>query len=313
MNLIAGIKPPCRQRLRVQCAASSTTSAGVVPQVKAAVGNCSASSELNQLILRHSIPGFKYSSDLWTCADIDRFEASIKSWRTRSEELAVDYSEQIVSVSQLSKDKLVVKWRARWVPKALKWLDDGGRAWPGMRVEYYDVLQLYGERTQFRWRALFKLLSSALATGVLRIPESAIEGQTEMTITEAGEVQSANDTIWIVPMFRSFRVKNRRIAKDMLLWQEMRQPAGVSFQEWDERFMADLHIEDVPGMGQFDIDGLDDSERDDNYANVLLLMGMVTVLLISFGVSYGMVHMQSTQADQYLLDSYRMLVDTDNL
>lgn len=263
---------------------------------------------LTNVIIEFCSPPLKYSSDLWSCSDIRRLQASSRSWRSRSQEVAIDYTERVLSISQLSNDKVSVKWRARWIPKRLKWLDDFGRTWH-MSVQYYDVLKRYGERTEFRWRALFNLLASAIKTGVLRIPESAIEGELLLTLSEDGMVTSVSESIWLVPLFQSFRVKNRRIARDMLVWQEIRQPADTTYKDWDELFMSRLHIDDVPGMGQFDIDGLSASGRDDTYANVLLVMGFATVVLISFGVAYGMVYMQQSASDQYLLNRYALLYD----
>jgi hypothetical protein len=263
---------------------------------------------LTDIIIDYCSPSLKYSSDLWSCSEIHRLQASSKCWGSRSKEVAIDYTERVLSISQLSKDKVSVKWRARWIQKQLKWLVDFGRTWH-MSVQYYDVLKRYGERTEFSWQALFKLLSSALKTGILRIPESAIEGELLLTVSEDGLVTSISESVWLVPLFQSFCVKNRRIARDMLVWQEIRQPVGTTYKDWDELFMSSLHIDHVPGMGQLYIDGLSESGRDDAYANSLVVMGFATVVLLSFGVAYGMVYMQQSTADQYLLDKYALLYD----
>lgn len=101
-------------------------------------------------------------------------------------------------------------------------------------------------------------------------------------------------------MLQQLRVKNRRIARDMLSWQEVRQPANVGFDEWDAIVMDSLQIDEVPGMGQFDIDGLDSSGRDSLYGDALLVMGFAVVVMLSFGLSYAWISAQgSASFDPY--------------
>ena len=217
---------------------------------------------------------------------------------------AAGYSERVVKTSQLQSNQLDVQWRARWMPRQLQWLEAFGNAWPGVRVQYYDLLDRYDQQSEFRWRALFNLFARAVQTGVLRIPESAIEGTLSLTVSTDGRIEAIRERIGLVPLFRNLKVKNRRLARDMLLWQEMRQPADVSYSKWDEMVMSDMLLEEVPGMGQFEVDGLDADGRDNAYASVFLVMAFAFVVLISFGVSYGMVHMQQSGAQQLLFDRY---------
>jgi hypothetical protein len=246
---------------------------------------------------------------MWSCRDAETLQATFQSWQQRAAELAPDYAELVQAVNQLEKDRVDVKWRVRWFPRQLKWLDEFGKAVPGWKVEYYDVLERYAVLSEFRWRALFKLFATAIRTGTLRLPESAIEGRWTIRVLDgSGQVESVQESVWLVDCFRKFQVKNRRVARDMLLWQEIRQPANFMFGQWDELFSSQLHIDDVPGMGQFDIDGLTDSDRSSGYTSAFLIIGFCTVMILSFGIAYGVIHMQTTgRLDMY--DNYSMLYD----
>jgi hypothetical protein len=94
----------------------------------------------------------------------------------------------------------------------------------------------YDQRIQFKWRALFNLLANAFKTGVLRVPVAAIEST--WTIRTSGEHQedvAVSERTWLIPLFQQLKVKNRKIARDMLLWQEVRQPAGMTYTTWDRQ------------------------------------------------------------------------------
>lgn len=87
-----------------------------------------------------SRPSVAFRSDLWSTSDSEVLRKSMNSWRSRSSELCPYFQETIMGASQLQPHSFEVKWRARWVPPQLLWLDSLGRAWPGVSVEYYDVL-----------------------------------------------------------------------------------------------------------------------------------------------------------------------------
>ena len=261
-------------------------------------------------ILASASPNCKFTSELWSSPDAATLRASASSWRQRALELAPDYAESLQGVDQLEAGQVSVKWRARWFPRQLQWLDRLGKAVPGWRVEYHDLLQRYDVRTQFKWRALFRLFAHAARTGVLRLPESAIEGRWLLRVERGTQqVASIHESVWLVPRFQGLQVKNRRIARDMLQWQEIRQPAGMPYGEWDRAFMASLRIDDVPGMGQFDVDGLDDVGRSQSYADAFAAIGFATVIMLTFGIAYGFVHVQQHVPDLALYDAYNQVYD----
>ena len=105
---------------------------------------------------------------------------------------------------------------------------------------------------------MLQLFLNAFKTGKLRIPLSAIETTYTIRLStpEVGSGQpgahaaaaaedhapcsrashmSISERTWLVPLFQQLKVKNRRIARDMLLWQEVKQPAGMSYGQWDDK------------------------------------------------------------------------------
>ena len=74
--------------------------------------------------------------------------------------------------------------------------------------------------------------------------------------------------------------------------------------------MQSLQVEEVPGMGQFDIDGIDEEDRNSLYGDALAVMSFAFVIILSFGLSYAWVLSRSFPSaydvdpalQQYLLD-----------
>lgn len=86
-----------------------------------------------------------YSNELWSSTDRSVLQNSVRSWRSRCTELCPLFEESIISYSQLAPETMDVKWRATWVPRQLLWLDSLGKAWPGVSVEYFDILDRYDQ------------------------------------------------------------------------------------------------------------------------------------------------------------------------
>lgn len=68
---------------------------------------------------------------------------TVRSWRSRSKELCPFFKECIQNVAQLQPESFDVSWKATWIPRQLLWLDSLGKAWPGVTIQYYDVLDRY--------------------------------------------------------------------------------------------------------------------------------------------------------------------------
>lgn len=73
--------------------------------------------------------------------------------------------------------------------------------------------------------------------------------------------------------------------------------------------MQSLQIDEVPGMGQFDIDGIDAEDRNNVYGDVLAIMSFAVVIILSFGLSYAWVLSKNCSA--YEMDPQLMQLLSD--
>lgn len=100
-----------------------------------------------------SRPNVVFRSELWSTSDSSVMNKSMRRWRSRASKWCAFYDEEIIDVNQLEPDCFEMKWRATWVPSQLLWLDKLGKAWPGISVQYYNILDRCECRMNcFAWR-----------------------------------------------------------------------------------------------------------------------------------------------------------------
>ena len=69
---------------------------------------------------------------------------------------------------------------------------------------------------------------------------------------------------------------------------DARKPPNTSVETWEFRVEDSIRWRDVPGMGQFDVDGLEDEgDRAAVYGDVAALLAFGTVVALTFGVGIG--------------------------
>ena len=173
---------------------------------------------------------------------------------------------------------------------------------PCPRAPQRDILARRGEVARFSWKALAALIANAARTGVLRLPVAASEGTVEVQRVQ-GRVARVAETLSLARELRERRVQNKRVARDVLLLLTQRRPPGEDFVAWDERVWAELGLDEVPGMGPFDIDGLDDAHKDALLEDASLFIGFATLLVLGFGVSVASLYLHSVQQERALLEA----------
>jgi hypothetical protein len=204
---------------------------------------------------------------------------------------------------RLSANELVVRWETTFVPEKLRWLHDLGEAWPGVDIELYDILDKMGELSRFRWRSLFQLFWNTATTGTMRLPAAKIESTSRLRF-EGGAEGGADDdtavrqtamtlathdeTIDLVRCVNDGAVKNRRICRDLLEYLDCRKPPNTSLEAWDNQITDCVRWAEVPGMGMFDVDGLEDEgDRARFYGDATAVLAFMTVVFLVFGVGIG--------------------------
>ena len=70
-------------------------------------------------------------------------------------------------------------------------------------------------------------------------------------------LQSSKEKINLVRSVDSGVLKNRKLATDLLQFLDARKPNTVSLDDWNDLLISRINTKSIPGMGQFDIDGLE--------------------------------------------------------
>ena len=84
------------------------------------------------------------------------------------------------------------------------------------------------------------------------------------------------------------RGENRRVCRDLLEFLDTRKPPATSLEAWDDRITDCVRWSEVPGMGMFDVDGLEDvSDRSKVYDDAVAVLAFGTVVCLFFGVGLG--------------------------
>lgn len=223
---------------------------------------------------------------------------------------------------RLAANELVVRWETVFVPAKLRWLHDIGEAWPGVDVELYDILDKMGELSRFRWRSLILLFWNTARTGTMRLPAAKIESTSRLRFVEergaeGGAERGAeggadagaatltlaahDETIDLIALVNDGSVRNRRICRDLLEFLDVRKPPATSLEAWDDRITDCVAWSEVPGMGMFDVDGLEeDGDRGKVYEDAVAVLAFGTVVCLFFGVGVGRWYIQGLEHERMM-------------
>lgn len=226
-------------------------------------------------------------------------------------------------VSLVSPTEIVATWETCFVPTKLHWMVRLGAMWPGVTVEYYDILDRMDRRSRFTWRGLFVVFRTAALEKRMRVPRAKIKGTTRLRFRRATEeddtedtttpsfvLLSTEETIELVGHINAERVQNKRLARDVLAFLDARKPPNVSLEAWDERLDMCLKWRLVPGMGQFDVDGLEDAEdRNEVFADAMVVLAFGTVVLLTFAWAFGGWYLHGLERDAAMMAATRDFYD----
>ena len=206
-----------------------------------------------------------------------------------------------------------VRWEARFVPQKLEWMLVAAERWPEVfggprRVVEFDILDRVGELSRFRWRALWTLFRVAATEGEMRVPVALVRGTSVLGFEEdptsnALALRRHVETIELVALVNGDEVRNKRICRDLLEFLDARKPPKMPLKEWDDAIVECVRWYDVPGMGQFDVDGLEDGEeREAVYADAIAALGFFTAVLLAFAWAVGGWYLKGLERDRALVE-----------
>jgi len=249
----------------------------------------------------------RYSSDVYEFSGTKEQFAKMQSrFERRFFADLVDVESEIENVSSIDLNVFLVRWNATFVPAKLAWLQNVALHWPfgDVDIERKDILNKMGETTKFTYEALFRTMKRLATEKKLTIPVAKIEGQTKMTFDDEGELSAMKENLSLVNSVNSNRVRNKRIARDLLEFLDTRKPRGMDYKSYDEIVEAKVDIYSVPGMRALDVDEMEDQQG--QIEDVTTVLGFMTLVVLSFGVGIGSWYFEALRKDalmQKMLDA----------
>lgn len=249
----------------------------------------------------------RYSSDVYGFSGTKEQFAKMQSrFERRFFADLVDVESEIENVSSIDLNVFLVRWNATFVPAKVVRLQNVALHWPfgDVDIERKDILHKMGETTKFTYEALFRTMKRLATEKKLTIPVAKIEGQTKMTFDDEGELSAMEENLSLVNSVNSNRVRNKRIARDLLEFLDTRKPIGMDYKSYDEIVEAKVDIYSVPGLRALDVDGMEDQQG--QIEDVTTVLGFMTLVVLSFGVGIGSWYFEALRKDalmQKMLDA----------
>lgn len=221
-----------------------------------------------------------FTNDLIKGRGIPEYEAMAKAWKNACLVELPEATSNINRVTMVGQNFVNVDWNVTFVPDSLGSLVWFCRRLPGVQITFFNVLSKEQIVSKFSWISLRSFFERILYTGVALLPHAVIVGRTELTFKELDErdrllndssdkdlekhsparkrwlLVSSKEKINLVRSIDSGILKNRKLAIDLLQFLDARKPLTVGLQEWNDVLLGRISTKGIPGMGQFDIDGL---------------------------------------------------------
>ena len=172
----------------------------------------------------------------------------------------------------------------------------------GATVEYFNVLDKERVRSTFSWRAFRIFLDRLLYMGVARLPHAVIMGKTELVFDEVDtaavphidgaapkryRLVSSKETLNLVRLIDLEVLKNRKLATDLLEFLDARRPPSIGLNEWNDLLTRRINTRSVPGMGQFDVDGLESEQQSELLTVANRALGWATAAVLVLGLAFS--------------------------
>ena len=129
----------------------------------------------------------------------------------------------------------------------------------------------------------------------MRLPHGVIQGSSEYTIIEKEDnkyiLLKINEKLNLVRSIDNKFLKNRKLITDLLEFLDSRKPITIGINEWNDILQKRLTITSLPGMGQFDIDGLDNECQSELLSISQRLITVAFIITLSIGLFFGTIVM----------------------
>ena len=237
--------------------------------------------------------GVRYSCDLFSCQGADKYVELQRRWYESTVPSLANARFSVLRVSPLDATRVVVGWNLSFVSESTAGLVSSLGQIPGVRVRFFDILDKERVRSAFSWRSLGRTFGRLLVTGELLLPQAVIVGTSELTFSLHSNQSDVapfalveqRDKLNLVRSLDQGVLKNRKLTLDLIEFIDASRPPFFSFEEWEDIMVRRLDTRSVPGMGQFDVDGIEGSEEETVgrvVANVLRLALPIALALLLF-------------------------------
>jgi hypothetical protein len=230
-----------------------------------------------------------FTTDLIKGEGLHEYKAMAQTW---SEACTTELSESTTSINNVAtirQNVVSVQWNVTFVPDAVMSIVWLSRRLPGTTIRFFNVLDKERFASSFSWASVRAFLERILYSGVVLLPHAVIVGKTELSFREtkintpypgsmivsdnASELPApiravtdrqparwvlidSKEKINLVRSLDAGLLKNRKLATDLLQFLDSRKPSTVSLSDWNDLLVDRIRTSSIPGMGQFDIDGL---------------------------------------------------------
>uniref|UniRef100_A0A7S2TZ83 Uncharacterized protein n=1 Tax=Lotharella oceanica TaxID=641309 RepID=A0A7S2TZ83_9EUKA len=131
-------------------------------------------------------------------------------------------------------------------------------------------------------------------------PQESLEQLKHIVVRHSEELN-------LMSYVKSERLKNRRIASDLLSFLDTRKPPNLDVYEWDDVVRKGCDLRAVPGMGPLDIDGLDSETQGELLESAGGALTLLTAIGLVLGVGFAVLYFQQTQQEavmKEIMDAY---------
>jgi len=193
--------------------------------------------------------------------------------------------------STLSQNIILVYWNVTFIPTSIQGLVNIGKLF-NIKRKYFNVLDKENEISVFKFELLLKFIKIIIDTGEMRLPHAVIQGCSEYNITTNNNnnqniLISINEKLNLIRSIDINFLKNRKLITDLLEFLDSRKPISIGINNWNDLISKRLPLNSLPGMRQFDIDGLDNEKQSELLDVSQKFISFAFFITIGLGLVFG--------------------------
>ena len=197
---------------------------------------------------------------------------------------------------------LLLRWNVTYVDPSVAWLASLADSIPGWTPDFRSYTDQVSKVRTFSYSAIGRLFADAVATGKLRVPLACIEGtatceflsiESDTAIVGNGtttkRITSITEDLAYAQDLNRGAMSNRLCARDLQFflevarkppefWDATNDSTRQQYEFWEDQVTESLPWKTVPGM--MDSMYIEGQSEDDLNANLPLLFGILSVLLV---------------------------------